>query len=296
MLTKDFKYFSFKFDEFNKAQQKVIPFIEKNQNMVISFPPGTGKTVIAEACFAYHLKTSSNKVAYICPLRSLASQKFTDWQQDFKEFSPFMISGDSETELDDCDDKRLGIFTAESFDLNLRKNHVFFKKLDCVCLDEVHLLGDESRGCVYESILMSLTKNYPNIRLVLLSGTLSNAREVARWIKYLSNRETILAVSDWRPIDFKIKYHYVKQYKEIDKTLELLKEYKNSKTIVFVHSKITGKLICDKLKEKKIRHVFHNGSLQERKRKNMEELFSDKYSGVDVIVATSTLAAGVNIG
>lgn len=295
MNTIDFKYFSFPFSSFNQAQKKVIPLIDKGANLVVSFPPGAGKTVIAEACFGYHLKTGDKNVAYICPLKSLANQKLREWETSFKEFKPFLISGDSNTNLDDVRDSRIGIFTAESFDSAIRRRDKFFRNLSCVCYDEAHLIGDDGRGGAYESSIINLSDISSDTRLVLLSGTLPNAKEIARWIKSLTGKETVLAVSDWRPVKFGIEFHYVKKYSEIEKVLELVKEYKYSKTIVFVHSKITGKIICDKLKEKKISHVYHNATLPENKRKHIESLFSDKYSGIDVIVATSTLAAGVNI-
>jgi len=295
MNTSEFKYFQFPFVSFNQAQNKVIPLVDKGANLVVSFPPGAGKTVIAEACFGYHLKTGDKNVAYICPLKSLANQKLMEWESSFMEYKPFLISGDSNTNLDEVRDSRLGVFTAESFDSALRRRDKFFRELSCVCLDEAHLIGDDGRGGAYESAIISFSECCPDTRFVLLSGTLPNAKELARWIKSLTGKETVLAVSDWRPVKFGIKFHYVKKYSEIEKVLELLKEYRGSKTIVFVHSKITGKMICDKLKEKKIRHVYHNATLSENKRHHIEALFSDKYSGIDVIVATSTLAAGVNI-
>lgn len=295
MNASEFKYFQFQFSSFNQAQEKVIPLVDKDANLIVSFPPGSGKTVVAEACFGYHLKTGDKNVAYVCPLKSLANQKLSEWGSSFKEYKPFLISGDSNIKLDDVRDSRLGIFTAESFDSAIRRRDRFFRNLSCVCYDEAHLIGDSERGGAYESSIITLSECCPDTRFVLLSGTLPNAKEIARWIKSLTGKETVLAVSDWRPVKFDMKFHYVKKYSEIEKVLELLKEYRDSKTIVFVHSKITGKMICDKLKENKIRHVYHNATLSENKRHHIESLFSDKYSGIDVIVATSTLAAGVNI-
>jgi len=296
MKTSEFKYLNFPFVEFNTAQRKVIPLVTQDKNLIVSFPPGTGKTVIAEACFAYHLKTSDKNMIYVSPLKALANQKFSDWSNSFKDFGLFVISGDTDTKLSEVENKRLGLFTVESLDSCLRKpKDEFIKNVGCVCFDEAHLIGDESRGGAYESAIINVVRTCPEARLVLLSGTLSNAKEVAKWIKFITQKETALAVTDWRPIEFGFKYHYVERYSEIKKVVELLRTYKNSKTIVFVHSKITGKLICDDLKKAKIRHVYHNGSLPESKRKHIEALFSDKYSTIDVIVATSTLAAGINI-
>ena len=125
---------------------------------------------------------------------------------------------------------------------------------------------------------------------------MANAKTIAKWIKLITKRDTNLCVSDWSPNDIKVNFHYVSRYEEIRKVLALLDAYKNTKTIVFVHSKVVGKKILQALKEKKIRAAFHNSTLSNGKRKRMEDLITDIYSGIDVIVATSTLAAGVNLG
>lgn len=295
MKTSEFPYLKFPFDSFNVAQSKVIPLTMKESNLIVSFPPGAGKTVIAEACFAATLKTTSKKVAYVCPLKALANQKRDDWSETFRGFGICVVSGDSGNHISDVGENRIVIFTSESFDSALKKNDKFFQELGCVCFDEVHLIGDESRGGAYEASVMGITKINPDCRLILLSGTLNNAKQIGKWIKLLTQKETHLCVSDWRPNEFSVEYHYVKKYEEIKKLIELLKTYKNSKTIVFVHSKIVGKRICEELKKEKIRHVYHNATLTETKRKRVEELFIDKYSSIDVIVSTSTLAAGVNL-
>jgi len=294
MKTSEFQYFKFPFNEFNAAQDKVIPLTMGNSNLVVSFPPGAGKTVIAEACFSYTLRTTDKKVAYVCPLRALANQKMLDWEKSFGD-GVCVISGDSGNKISDIGKNRIIIFTVESFNIAVRKDKGFLKDLGCICFDEAHLLGDESRGGAYEASIMGMAKASQECRLILLSGTLNNAKQVAKWIKLLTNRETNLCVSDWRPNTYSVEYHYVNRYDEIKKTVELLKRYKNSKTIVFVHSKTVGKKICDELKKERIRHVYHNASLTENKRKNIEALFCDKYSMVDVIIATSTLAAGINL-
>lgn len=295
MKTSEFKYFQFPFSEFNKVQKKVIPLVETGQNLVVSFKPGTGKTAIAEACFGYHLSISNvSKVAYICPLKALANQKLEDWKIPFRKYGICMISGDSNQTVNDIGDSRLVIFTSESFDSAMRRKSSVLNSFFCICFDEAHLIGDESRGVAYESGILAASK-IEGCRLVLLSGTMANTKEIAKWIKLITGHPTAICASDWTPNETKIEFHYVSRYKEIDKVVDLLNQYKNTKTIVFVHSKLIGKKILTTLKEKKIRAAFHNSTLSNGKRKRMEELFTSLYSGVDVIVATSTLSAGVNL-
>jgi superfamily II RNA helicase len=51
-----------------------------------------------------------------------------------------------------------------------------------VIFDEAHYLGDEDRGHVWEEAII-LTP--PRIRMLLLSATIGNAQELARWIEEL---------------------------------------------------------------------------------------------------------------
>ena len=48
-----------------------------------------------------------------------------------------------------------------------------------VVLDEVHYLQDRFRGAVWEEVIVHLP---PEVDLVCLSATVSNAEEVAEWI------------------------------------------------------------------------------------------------------------------
>ena len=189
-----FKYFNFPFETFNPAQSKVIPYVEKDSNLIISFYPGTGKTAIAEACFGYHLKSLEQTVAYISPLRSLANQKLKDWKISFKEYKPFLISSDSKIRIEEITDNRLGLFTAESFDSAIRRNSNFIKNLGCVCYDEAHLIGDQKRGLAYETSIIKMSDK--DVRFVLLSGTLTNSKELAKWLKNIC-RSSIRCSHSW---------------------------------------------------------------------------------------------------
>ena len=55
-----------------------------------------------------------------------------------------------------------------------------------VVLDEVHYLQDRYRGAVWEEVIIHLP---PEVRLVCLSATVSNAEEFAGWIETVRGRD-----------------------------------------------------------------------------------------------------------
>jgi replicative superfamily II helicase len=296
-----FSYYQPSFAEYNVAQSAAIPYLDKDMNLVISFATAAGKTVLAECCFAYHLKTNENsKVAYVCPFKSLASEKYQAWQNEpqLSKYGLVMGTSDTDTEVAEYYAARLAVVTTESFDSKTRSASYreWIGSLSCVCFDEAHLLGDKGRGSALEASIMRIARENPRARLVLLSATMSNAIEIAKWVKSLNGKDTKCITSAWRPVKVEKEYHIVSDSEEkVEKAIELAAKNKDMKTIVFVHSKITGAIILKRLRACGVRCVFHNASLSLSRRKKIEERFSDRMSGLNVLISTSTLGAGVNL-
>ena len=283
------------------VQAKVVPHLDKDENIVVSFATATGKTILAVGAFAYHLQTDPDcKVVYVCPFRSLGSEKYGEWSQDpqLLKYGVLLSTGDTDTRIEDYDSSRLIITTSESFDSKTRSpaHREWLKKVKCVVYDEAHLLGDKHRGCAVEMSMMRMAEVNPDARLVLLSATMSNTDEVAKWVKSLNGKKTVRAESSWRPVKVEIKYHTISGLDEkMDKAIELAKDASKVKTVVFVHSKILGKDLTKRLRKVGVRAVFHNAGVPVKKRKLMEEAFNNRMSGLNVLVSTSTLSAGVNL-
>jgi superfamily II helicase len=127
---------------------------------------------------------------------------------------------------------------------------------------------------------------------------------LAKWIKLLNGKQTKCIESDWRPTQIKINFHTYEdedyetsEAQKIEKVVEIAKRKPyGDKMIVFVHSKRTGKEVVNALRKSNIRCAFHNASLSHTMREKLEQLFNNHMSGMDIIVSTSTLSAGVNIG
>jgi helicase len=298
MRTTEYAWYRPPFEEYNIAQRAVIPYCDQDVNMVVCFGTAVGKTVIAECCFGYHLNRDGC-VAYVAPYRSLCSEKYDQWSNDIHFERAGVAIKTGERQSRNLEEAGLTVMTCESFDVRTRsqgKWREWIEKLDCVVFDEAHMIGDKSRGASLEASMMRLTAINPKCRLLLLSATMDNAIELAKWVKSLNGKNTKCFTSDWRPNQVDMIEMPVDGWDGMMDQAVNLASKKEGKTIVFVHSKRVGADIAKRLRKEKIATAFHNASVQKRKREKIEKLFNDPNSGMDTLVSTSTLGAGVNIG
>ncbi|MFW5705219.1 MAG: DEAD/DEAH box helicase, partial [Nanoarchaeota archaeon] len=73
-------------------------------------------------------------------------------------------------------------------------------------VDEIHLLNDESRGPTLEILLSIFKTKFPKIRIVGLSATIGNAKELSKWLR------ADLIEDSWRPVELQ---HYVLHGEEL---------------------------------------------------------------------------------
>jgi len=309
METSEFPYYECAFSEFNKVQSTVVPFLDQDVNLVISFEAATGKTLLAECAFSYHLSTdSTSKVVYVSPFRSLTAEKYDSWSVNFQfaQHGLAIGTGDFVCKASDYEKNRLLLLTAESLDAKSRnKGHWdWIRKIVCVVFDEAHLIGQEGRGGNIEAVIMRLTKLNPCARIILLSATMSNAIELAKWIKSLNGKKTKCFTSSWKPVETEYEYHTYddssgsSETEKIRKVMEVVesKHGYGEKVVVFVHSKSTGRELVKLLRQRGYVSAFHNASLSHNNRMKIEKMFNNPTSGLDIIVSTSTLSTGVNVG
>ncbi|HLH45168.1 MAG TPA: DEAD/DEAH box helicase [bacterium] len=175
------------------------------ESMTVSAPTSSGKTLIAELMITKVLLEKGGKALYLVPLRALAAQKL----EELKKWERLGIRVASSTGDFDRYDKWLAdydivVLTYEKCDSILRRRATesWVTETNVVVADEVHLVGDRSRGPTLEVVLTRLKKINPEIRFLSLSATISNAAQIARW---LSSK---LVVSDWRPVPLRQGVYY----------------------------------------------------------------------------------------
>ncbi len=172
--------------------------ILEGKSLVLAIPTASGKTLVAELCAIKHILESKGKVLYLVPLRALASEKRDEFSRLGRlGIKVVLSSGDY-----DSNDPSLGkydfiIATNEKADSLFRHRPPWVESLTLVVADEVHLLGDGSRGPTLESLLTRLKVINPRAQVLALSATIRNADEIAGWLK------AGLVTSSWRPVTLK---------------------------------------------------------------------------------------------
>lgn len=164
-------------------------------NLVLAVPTASGKTLVAEICAIKSILEHRGKVLYLVPLRALASEKL----DDFKKLSKIGIkvvlsSGDYDSSDPSLGHYDLIIATNEKADSLFRHNPSWVEQLRLVVADEIHLLGDSSRGPTLEALLTRLRIVNSKAQVLALSATISNADELADWLG------ARLVTSSWRPV------------------------------------------------------------------------------------------------
>ncbi len=213
----------FTFPLFNAVQSKCFTTAFKtDENLVLSAPTGSGKTVIMELaiCRLMHsVRGAEFKIVYQAPTKALCSERCIDWQAKFGslDFQCAELTGDTDAnQMRNVQAANIIITTPEKWDSITRrwKDHVKLMQLvKLFLIDEVHILK-ESRGATLEAVVSRMKSTGSSVRFVALSATVPNSEDVAIWLgkdslypNLPANREVF--GEEFRPVQLqKVVYGY----------------------------------------------------------------------------------------
>ena len=307
----DFKWASWKFDNLNPVQSALCPYVDQDMNGLVAASTSAGKTITSEMFGSYVLRHQKKKFIFLCPLRALANEKYNDWRDPSHHFSDLKISiltGDYKGDIEKTvfDDSDIIIMTSEMLNHKLRvssKNKNWIKQTGVVVVDESHLLTVAGRGDHLESALMNFTQISPETKILLLSATMPNVTEIAKWMAdSLNGKSTFILKSNYRPCKLNIHSCVFDDqsairpalYEMIDAVCDRVQKIFSDKFLIFAHTKRIGEMIVSSLASRNIEAKFHNANLNKTERENLENRFKNDKS-FRVLVATSTLAYGLNL-
>ena len=301
-----------KYKEFNPVQSRVFEIYHENANCVIMSQTSSGKTTCAEMYMSHEIRKRGKKAMFLGPLRSLTQEKIDDWtdpNHHFKDCNVSICTGDyrlTPKRRKELEDSNLIIMTSEMLNSRCRnyksENNQWLKDVGTLVVDEAHLLTVPGRGDHLEMGLMKFAQVNPDARIVFLSATIPNAEEISGWLSQsLTGLDTYFIESEYRPVPLGVHYplyfdtgtYNEKEEAKIEKAIEVLDTYPDDKFLVFVHSKKTGNKLLEMLEDQGEEAQFHNADLDKDDRVAIEKQFREK--GLRVIVATSTLAWGLNL-
>jgi ATP-dependent RNA helicase HelY len=183
--------------ELDPFQLRAIAALDDDRSVLVAAPTGSGKTVVAEHAVGRAL-TEGGKAFYTTPIKALSNQKFADLARRHGADNVGLLTGDNSIN----GDAPVVVMTTEVLRNMIYAGSSALRGLRFVVLDEVHYLQDAYRGPVWEEVIIHLP---PEVRLVCLSATVSNAEEVAEWLETVRG-PTTLVLEEQRPVELRNLY------------------------------------------------------------------------------------------
>ncbi len=329
---------AFDFESFNRMQREALPAIlETDDNVVAAAPTASGKTALAELAICRTLDRGGTAL-FLAPLRALTTEKESEWER-FEQlgYSVYVVTGERDLDPRRAERADILVMTPEKTDSATRKHdsarYEFVTNVDCVVIDEVHLLDSEKRGSVLE-VTVSRLRRLCDPRVIALSATMKNVGDVADWLDAPPDA-TFQFGSDYRPVDLEtgVKTYthgensFADKYRRLYRALDLAEPHvrEDGQALVFVASRqdavMAAKKARDELAERDVPMgargdydlhtaaadldnqtlrqsipdgvAFHHAGLSRSDRNAVEEWFRE--GTVGLLFSTSTLAWGVNL-
>ncbi|MEM2131045.1 MAG: DEAD/DEAH box helicase [Candidatus Woesearchaeota archaeon] len=180
------------------SQEKAVKSgLLERKNLLVCTPTASGKTLIAELAMLQGIYNKIGKAVYIVPLKALATEKYNEFKEKYKNIKVGLSIGDIDSADNFLDNYDLIVTVSEKLDSLIRHKANFINRLATIIIDEIHLLNDATRGPTLEVVITILKNLLKNAQFIGLSATIGNPNELADWLN------ANLVIDDWRPIELK---------------------------------------------------------------------------------------------
>jgi helicase len=262
--------------ELNPVQKEAIELgILDGENLVVSSPTSSGKTLLAELAGLNVTLNKRKKMVYLCPLVALAREKYEDFKRKYQKYGiKVALSVGNYDSADPWLEKFDWIVVSnEKLDSLIRHEASWINEIGLIVADEIHLLDDPSRGPTLEILLTILKEILPKAQILAFSATIRNADEIGEWLGAKVLKSNFRPVPLYKGILFggKIKLFGFKEYKLsedlgieesiVENTLLMKKQL-----IFFLSSRRNAEALAEKLSKL----VFH--FLEEKEIEELKEL------------------------
>ncbi|MFZ1538725.1 MAG: DEAD/DEAH box helicase [Chromatiaceae bacterium] len=284
--------------------------IRDSAHFLVSAPTNSGKTLIALLRVMAGALSDGARSVYVVPLKALAEEKAEEMARLVNLIAAaggrririrvstgdYRLSGDFlgspppyAPEVLICTPERLEVILRHPDNLDWARSVATY------VLDEFHLLGEEGRGAVMESLVTRLLMYVPESSILALSATIGGLEALASWLGHRGKSVCVLD-SDYRypPLRRMVVETDDKDAFVADRTARILAEDQSS-LLIFVYRKADAEALAKALRSQvaspeTVSH-FHAG-LPLAERRDVAKRF--RGGEIRVLVATSSLKMGIN--
>ncbi|MCP4685406.1 MAG: DEAD/DEAH box helicase [bacterium] len=165
-------------------------------SMIVSAPTSSGKSFCAELA-AINVLTRRSKAVLLCPMKSLAEEKYRLFQQTYGPLGiKCLIATGDHPENDESfanGNYHLAVAINEKMDLLLTHHLDVLRNIGLVVIDEIQMIAEPVRGAVLERTLTKILASEYKPTLLALSAVLAerSIQPLADWLSATLVEETV---------------------------------------------------------------------------------------------------------
>lgn len=181
----------------------------KGNNLLYSAPTSAGKTLVAEILTLKRILKTKRKAIFILPFVSVAREKMFSLRRLFAGLG-VTVGGFMGAQTPPGGFKKVDIAVCTIERANSLINRLLesgnLSLVSVIVVDELHMVGDSSRGCLLEPLLTKINFHAhlsaldteddgdTSVQVIGMSATLPNLQVLSRWLK------ADLYCTDFRPV------------------------------------------------------------------------------------------------
>jgi replicative superfamily II helicase len=169
-------------------------------SLLITAPTSSGKTFCGEMAAAATI-FRRRKVVLLVPLKSLAEEKYRDFAAKYSPLGIRVIISTRDHRDQEQDLERgafdLAVIVYEKFNLLMIKNIDLLGMIDLILVDEIQMIGDQSRGGDLEMALLKVLVSGYSPQMLAFSAALAAPEMLADWLGCR------LLVDNYRPVELR---------------------------------------------------------------------------------------------
>ncbi len=261
-------------------------------NLIIFAPTSSGKTLVGEIV-SVHYAMAKKRALYLVPMKALAEEKYHHFKGMYGELGiRTIISTHDRKEYDQGLERKefhIAVVVFEKLNALLVKNPNLLEGIGLVVIDELQMMGDDTRGAGLEILLTKILVSPFRPQLLGLSAVLGDAEDLTRWLK------AELLIDTRRPVELRkgILSRNIFSYLEHNSGMEgeeewplpevndesfsaihaatFLAETRSEQSIIFLSDKLATETLGEKLKDL-VEFPPASGAIEELK--SFEESYS----------------------
>ena len=191
-------------------QEEAVLRLLAGENVVLSTPTGSGKSLVAVAG-AFATLAQGRRATYTAPIKALVSEKFFELTAALGASNVGMVTGDASVN----GSAPVIACTAEILAQRALRSGAD-TPADLVVMDEFHYYGDRDRGWAWQVPLLQL----PRAQFLLMSATLGDTIALRKDLSARTGRDTALVASAERPVPLDVEYRETPLHVSIEELLK----------------------------------------------------------------------------